>query len=424
MRTFAIQAREGMLEINYSENSNQPPFRKFIITYNPDLSIGENLESIKSVLTGLPIDAGIIENSLNYDFSDTIIGINHQKIDIGLAIANLLNVPVVNMQTANEIGLEKAVQQKTEYLKWHLDYYGEYSGKRNYGQEAMLTIGNGYFGLRGAFVESNADQDNYPGMYVAGVFNQLTTKINDHDVVNEDLVNMPNGQYITFGVDHQEPFQIKKEDIQDIYRSLNLKTGVLTTTLHVQLSTGQVLEICTKKVANMTNYHRFAIQYEVKPINFSGSLQIYTKLDGSVENLNVDRYKDFDQHHLEIIGMAANDNQISLRGRTKTSKIEFILNSKLTSSSCDIKDHIDTSTENQVISQTLNLDVEPNQTYTFEKNVSVFTSGNQTLISEEAARNDLASASYEDTLKDSQNSLIMYGNYQILRLVTILLHKN
>ncbi|AQW21903.1 family 65 glycosyl hydrolase [Lentilactobacillus curieae] len=402
MRTFAIKAREGVLEINYSENSNQPPFRKFIITYNPELSIGENLESIKSALTGLPIDAGIIENSLNYDFSDTIIGINHQKIDIGLAITNMLNVPVVNMQTVNEIGLEKAVKDKSEYLKWHLDYYGEYSGKRNYGQEAMLTIGNGYFGLRGAFVESNADQDNYPGMYIAGFFNQLTTKINDHDVINEDLVNLPNSQFITFGVDQQEPFKIKPEDIQDIYRSLDLKTGVLTTTLHVQLSTGHVLEIRAQKVANMTNYHRFAIKYEVKPINFSGSLQIYTKIDGSVQNRNVERYNDFNQQHLDIVGMSAHDDQISMRGRTKTSKVEFVINSKLTSIDCDTKSIIDTATENQVISQTLNLDVDPNKTYTFEKNISVFTSEQPDDELDVKARKDLDASSFADTLKDSQ----------------------
>lgn len=79
MRTFAIRARDGVMEINYSENSNQPPFRKFMITYNPKFSIGDNLENIKAALTGLPIDAAIIENSLNYEFSDTIIGINHQK---------------------------------------------------------------------------------------------------------------------------------------------------------------------------------------------------------------------------------------------------------------------------------------------------------------------------------------------------------
>lgn len=401
MRTFAIRARDGVMELNYSEDSNKPPFRKFMITYNPKFSIGDNLESIKAALTGLPVDAAIIENSLNYEFSDTIIGINHQKIDIGLAIANMMNIPVVNLNTVREIGLEKAVSQKAAYLKWHLDYYGEYSGKRNYGQEAMLTIGNGYFGLRGAYVEASADKDNYPGTYVAGVYNQLTTNINGRDVVNEDLVNLPNAQYISFGVDHQHPFQIKKEDIQDIYRSLDLKTGVLTTTLHLQLSTGHILEVRATKVANMTNWHRYAIKYEIKPINFSGSIQLYSKIDGSVINGNVARYADFNQHHIDVIGMAAHDDQISMIGQTKTSKVGFVINSKLTSDQFDTAKLIDTTTENQTIRQELSIDVEPETSYTFEKCVSIFTgkSGDDAL--EQRGREEIEASSFKDTLADS-----------------------
>ncbi|MEE8823674.1 trehalose 6-phosphate phosphorylase [Lentilactobacillus sunkii] len=402
MRTFAIRARDGVMELNYSEDSNKPPFRKFMITYNPKFSIGDNLENIKAALTGLPIDAAIIENSLNYEFSDTIIGINHQKIDIGLAIANMMNIPVVNLQKIKEVGLEKAVAQKEEYLKWHLDYYGEYAGKRNYGQEAMLTIGNGYFGLRGAYVESHADKDNYPGLYVAGVYNQLTTKINDRDVVNEDLVNLPNAQYISFGVDHQLPFTIKKADIQDIYRSLDLKTGALTTTLHIQLSTGHIIQVRATKAANMNEWHRYAIKYELKPINFSGSLQIYSGIDGNVINGNVERYQDFDQHHIDVIGMSAHDNQVSMTGQTKNSHVQFVINSKLDSQSVETKKLIDTTTEEGKVEQTLSINVEPGKSYEFEKNVTIFTSKDEDNHLEVQAQKELDASSFDDTLSDSQ----------------------
>lgn len=87
----------------------------------------------------------------------------------------------------------------------------------------MLTIGNGYFGLRGAFLESHADKDNYPGTYVAGVYDQTTTTVHDHQVKNEDLVNLPNAQFMTFGIDHQTPFTLNEHDLQDAYRSLDLK---------------------------------------------------------------------------------------------------------------------------------------------------------------------------------------------------------
>ncbi len=81
------------------------------------------------VLAGLQIDAAILLNSLEYEFSDTIIGINHNRIDIGLAITNMLNIPVVCQRDVEEHGLAKAIKKKQRYNEWHLDYFGEYEKK-------------------------------------------------------------------------------------------------------------------------------------------------------------------------------------------------------------------------------------------------------------------------------------------------------
>ena len=49
----------------------------------------------------------------------------------------MFNVPVLALPTIKQIGQGKAVQQKQAANIWHLDYYGQYQGKRKYGQEAM-----------------------------------------------------------------------------------------------------------------------------------------------------------------------------------------------------------------------------------------------------------------------------------------------
>lgn len=126
MRTIALNVMQESIEVAYSTNNNEPPFRQFMITYNPDQAIGDNLEKIKVVLAGLPVDAAILTNSLEYDFSDTVIGINHQRIDIGLALTNMLNIPVVCQRDVEENGLQAATDKKQRYNEWHLDYYGEY----------------------------------------------------------------------------------------------------------------------------------------------------------------------------------------------------------------------------------------------------------------------------------------------------------
>ena len=75
---------------------------------------------------------------------------------------------------------------------WLLTYNDIVGGVKNYGRESLLTLGNGFLGWRGALVTNAYDDDFYPGLYGAGIFNQTSTPVAGRDVINEDLVNLPN----------------------------------------------------------------------------------------------------------------------------------------------------------------------------------------------------------------------------------------
>ncbi|WP_143463992.1 glycoside hydrolase family 65 protein [Levilactobacillus enshiensis] len=401
MKIITLHVLDDSLEVSYHPD-DQATQRQFIIAYNSEQTIGENLENLRLKLAGLDVDAAVVDNALSYPFSDTIVGINHQRIDIGLAIANMLNIPVVSQQAITDHGLANALAAKRDYLAWHLDYYGQYQGKRNYGQEAMLTIGNGFFGLRGAYTEAHADADNYPGLYTAGLYDQLTTNLNGRQVTNEDLVNLPNAQALSFGVDHQNPFQIKAADIQDIYRSLNLHTGMLTTTMLVQLSTGHALKIQTTKLANFKDWHRLAIRYQITPLNFSGSLQVYSAIDGSVVNANVARYNAFDQRHIRVTGTSQQPDSIFLEGQTQSSAVKFAIGSHLTGPGQALRTpNVNRPNAEQQVRQMRSVDVQPNHTYTFEKNVVLFTDRETTGDLLSTATQELSQASFKDTVDSS-----------------------
>ncbi|MFC6290019.1 glycoside hydrolase family 65 protein [Levilactobacillus angrenensis] len=401
MKIITLHVLDDSLEVSYHP-TDQTGERQFIIAYNSEQTIGENLENLRLKLAGLDVDAAVVDNALSYPFSDTVVGINHQRIDIGLAITNMLNIPVVSKQAIADQGLEAALAAKRDYLTWHLDYYGQYQGKRNYGQEAMLTVGNGFFGVRGAYTEAHADDDNYPGMYTAGLYDQLTTNLNGRQVTNEDLVNLPNAQALSFGVDHQNPFQIKAADIQDIYRSLDLHTGTLTTTMLVQLSTGHTLQIKTSKLANFKDWHRLAIRYSITPINFAGSLQVYSTIDGSVVNGNVARYNAFDQRHLRVTGTSQQPDSIFLEAQTRSSHVDLAIGAHLTGPGEALNAPTDTRPNaEQQVRQMRSVDVQPQHTYTFEKNVVLFTSRETTGNLLTAATDELKQASFADTLTSS-----------------------
>ena len=63
---------------------------------------------------------------------------------------------------------------------WKLTY-NKFDPEEESLREALCTLGNGYFGTRGAAPETAASKVHYPGTYIAGVYNTLPT---------DDLVNI------------------------------------------------------------------------------------------------------------------------------------------------------------------------------------------------------------------------------------------
>ena len=48
---------------------------------------------------------------------------------------------------------------------WIIQYDKKEVGKRSYGQESLMSLGNGYLGLRGAPLWSTCSDNHYPGLY-------------------------------------------------------------------------------------------------------------------------------------------------------------------------------------------------------------------------------------------------------------------
>jgi len=161
MQLIRLTINHDTIIVAYYPVDDQTATARFSITLDPQHSFSENLDHLKARLAGLKVTAAILESSLTYPFSDTIISFNGTRVDAGLALTDCLNIPVVSQTAVDRDGLIKAVKAKTAYLDWHLDYYGQAQASRSHGQEAMLTVGNGYFGLRGADVESHADDDHF-----------------------------------------------------------------------------------------------------------------------------------------------------------------------------------------------------------------------------------------------------------------------
>lgn len=369
-----------------------------------NISLTNGLEALKSYLKKLPTieyKAIIVEGKCQSSFSNTVYLVADKLVDVRLTLMDETRLPVVTQKEVDQIGLHDAIAEFDAYHTWHLDYHGVESGKKECSKESLLTIGNGFFGLRGAFVEAKASDHHYPATYLAGLFNQLTTPIGGHEVVNEDFVNAPNGQFITFRVDKGPWFSPEAENILDCYRSLNLKNGELTIQLLASIGDGKEVLVTTKKVANMKHRHQYVLSYEVTPVNFCGEIEICSQIDGSIINNGVERYRTLASKHLEVKETVFYEDIAFLSAVTTQSNIQVATAAKLAvSQNMVVKNEV----EDEKMTQKVKFNAEANQSYLFEKRVAIFTSSETSGELTKKAINATVENSYTVAKKEGTSS--------------------
>jgi trehalose/maltose hydrolase-like predicted phosphorylase len=204
---------------------------------------------------------------------------------------------------------------------WQLNYEDIVGGKKNYGRESLLTLGNGFFGWRGSLVTNSYDENFYPGLYGAGIFNKTTTSVSGQNIINEDLVNLPNPSLIKITINGQI-LEITNDNIKKIKRNLNFETGELIDFYKVQVDdySQRFIEIKTIRVVDPIYWNRLGLNLKITS-NFDADIVIDAIIDGSVENKNVDRYRDFDSKEFDIQSLS--DDAMLIQTKTTNVNVAF-----------------------------------------------------------------------------------------------------
>jgi alpha,alpha-trehalase len=202
---------------------------------------------------------------------------------------------------------------------WSYDAYeAEDEGQR----EALCTLGNGYVASRGALPECDADGIHYPGTYLAGIFNRLSTEVSGRTVVNESIVNAPNWLVLRVRVPGGTWFHPDTSEVLEHHLEMNTRRGELTRRSRLRDHDGRVLSVTQRRLISLRDPHHLALETTVVPENFEGPLEIESALDGTVTNSGVKRYKSLDSDHLEHVrAEEADDEIILLEVRTNDSGI-------------------------------------------------------------------------------------------------------
>jgi len=293
---------------------------------------------------------------------------NIKELQAGGADIVVEDLEQIGLEGINE-WFEKGMEEDSWLLK-----YRDYDLEKERSREALLAVGNGYFGTRGALEESGANKVNYPGTYMSGLFNRLVSKVGERDIENEDFVNVSNWLPVSFRIDKGPWLEFTPEPtftLVDIHRTLDLRSGELRKDMVVEDSEGRLSRIRSSRFASMADPHRAGMRYSVTPLNYSGIIEFRSGLRGDHSNAGVERYNTLQQQHLEAVSETASGEQTELVVKTTQSDILIAV-----CASCSINGDAEggnTSGEGWVESY-FSLEAAQDQELVLEKMLSIYTS--------------------------------------------------
>ncbi|MFH1833481.1 MAG: HAD-IA family hydrolase, partial [bacterium] len=303
-----------------------------------------------------------------------VIGVNRSGAS-GVLRENGADVEVTDLKEATMIDEGSPVRPDID-RRWSFVYEG-FEPEQEKLRETLCTLGNGYFATRGAAPEASADDVHYPGTYVAGGYNRLTSDIQGRSIENEDLVNLPNWLPLTFRIEGGEWFDLRKVEILDFRQELNLRQGVLLRTVRFRDSEGRRTTLTSRRFVHMASPHRAGLETTLTSEDWAGRLEIRSALDGRVVNAGVERYRKLNNKHLVPLETGAvGEDGIWLKVQTSQSCIQiaqaartrvFLDGEAIVADGSPIL-------EPDYVAQTFACDVGAGSAVTTEKIVSLFTS--------------------------------------------------
>ncbi len=268
---------------------------------------------------------------------------------------------------------------------WVLEFR-EFDPKREGTREALCTLGNGYFATRGAASETFGGSLHYPGTYLAGCYNRLTSRVSNRKVENEDLVNLPNWLPVLVRADGQTWLDASSSVVTEYRQELDLRHGLLERTVCFRDPSGRETRITSRRIVHMTRPHLAVSQTTVTALNWRGDLELLSALDGTVRNRGVKRYRGLNDRHLvPLEAQVADDGILCLQVETNQSHIRIALAARHRLRGADSSAEFVRQWETRpgYLAERMRAAVQPGESVTLEKVVSIYSSRDRAISSAE-----------------------------------------
>ncbi len=168
-------------------------------------------------------------------------------------------------------------------------------------RESLCTLGNGYMATRGAASEARAEGPHYPGTYLAGVYNRLTTDVDGLTVEDEHMVNAPDWTMLQYRVGNGYWYLPTEQNALDYAQDLDVRTGVLTRSLRFRDDVGRTTRVTTRRFVSQEKRHLAGQETVFEAEDWSGTLIVRSLVDADVANRNVREYSSLSDRHLGAV---------------------------------------------------------------------------------------------------------------------------
>ncbi len=246
---------------------------------------------------------------------------------------------------------------KDEYKDWIIsetEFHSHFINK----YESIMSLGNGYMGLRSALEERYLG--SIRNLFLSGTFNKFS---------KNETTELPNAADITQVsiIINGNTFHLKSGKHREYRLELNLKDGELTRSLIWQSPKGQEFYMVFRRFVSMDNLHLIGMKIEITPINTTADVSIVSGIDGTITNSGSQHFEDGKKR-------IYNKKFIELNQSTTESHIDFVFlchNTMRTDSNANTVSIF--SSDRRRVSQKIFSKVHQYETLTFEKKVLVYT---------------------------------------------------
>lgn len=201
------------------------------------------------------------------------------------------------------------------YDEWNVIEKGLHvKGNRFY--ESLMSLGNGYMGMRGNFEEKYSG-DSLQGTYIAGIYYPDKTRVgwwkNGYPEYFAKVLNAVNFIGIDIFIDGQE-LDLAKIKIKNFERKLDMKESCLYRSFSIIDKEGRETQVQIKRFISLHTQEVAAVSYSITPVNHSADICFVPYLDGDVSNED----SNYDEKFWLEDESSAEPNLCTLTMRTKT----------------------------------------------------------------------------------------------------------